>query len=426
MEVLIAVLHLGLIVVIAYYLRKKNEWSEWYFWPALACKLVAGICLGLLYQYYFEVGDTFVYFNDGAKLAALAGEDFLSYLQILFLDRGLESSQLTLMEPRALFFSKMTSVLNIVTGNNYWAISLYFSFLSFLAAWSLVRVIKHNIPGVSPAAVIAFLFMPSVVLWTSGVLKESVAMAALFFLTGIFLKIWFGDRVRWWEGVIGIVAMWVFWKLKYYYAGAFIPIVIAALFYRYVIARRVWLAAGSEAVVWLGLLILPLVLVTLLHPNFNIDRVLTVIISNNQVYNDLSQAGEYVQFRDLSASFVSVLTNAPWALFSGLFRPLVWETSSLVQAAQGVENTVLLLVFVAALFKMSRYTASPHRLLMLALIVFVVGTCVFITMSAPNFGTLSRYRVGYISFFTFLILCKNPIMTAAGRTILKAHRSKIS
>ena len=416
MEVLPAVFHLTLIVAFAYYLRRKYSWNEWFYWPALVLKLTAGICLGLLYEYYFEVGDTFVYFRDGAKLASLARNDFSSYLQILFLDLGLESSGLVLMEPRALFFTKVTSVLSIITSDNYWAISLYYSLVSFLGAWSLVRVMGSCLPTASLAAVIAFLFLPSVVLWTSGVLKESVAMAALFFLTGVFLRIWFGSRVAWWDWVMTIVAIFVFWKLKYYYAGAFIPVVIAALFYKHVIAPRFRLSAASEAVAWLCLLIVPLVIVTLLHPNFNLDRILTVIVTNNQVYNDLSQSGEYVQFHELTATPISVLLNAPWALFSGLFRPLFWETSSLVQLAQTLENTLLLVLFLAALSRMMHDRSSPHRLLMLALIAFVVGTCIFITLSAPNFGTLSRYRVGYISFFAFLIMCNNPLIRYVERS----------
>lgn len=410
MDVLIAIFHLGLILALSFYLRRKYAWGRAIFWPALALKLAAGICLGLLYQYYFDVGDTFVYFRDGAKLAALARNDLASYLQILFLDRGAESAELVLVEPRALFFTKLTSVLNILTGNNYWATALYFSLLSFLGAWSLVRTIAFNIPTVSLAAVIAFLFFPSVVFWTSGVLKESVAMAALFFLTGIFLKVWFANRVAWWEWVVSIVALLVFWKLKYYYAGAFIAIVIAALFYKNVITPRFQMSGGSEAIAWVCLLLVPLVLVTFLHPNFNVDRVLTVIVSNNAVYNNLSQPGQYVQFHNLTAAPASLLINAPWALVSGLFRPFLWETSSLLQVIQGIENGVLLLLSVAALWRVNRYTASEQRLLMLALIFFVAGTCIFITLSAPNFGTLSRYRVGYISFFALLILSANPLI----------------
>lgn len=160
----------------------------------------------------------------------------------------------------------------------------------------------------------------------------------------------------------------------------------------------------------MGMLLIPLILVTFLHPNFNLDRLLGVIVLNNAAYNELSAPGEYVRFHDLGPTPWSMFINSPWALFSGLFRPLVWETSSLVQLAQGAENTLLLFLFGAALLNLGEYARSEHRLLVLALFAFVAGTCVFLTFSAPNFGTLSRYRVGYISFLAFIVLYRNPVL----------------
>lgn len=411
MEILIDAFHLVVIVTVAYYFVRPVVNMQSCFWTALAVKLCAGICLGLMYRHYFPGGDTFVYFGDATKLAALAWKDPSAYFNLIFFDHDLASANLALVEPRALFFTKITSLMNLVTADNYWAISLYFSFVSFLAAWHLVGVIRREIPSCSLPAAVAFLFMPSVVFWTSGVLKESLAMAAFFFLAALFLKVWFQSPVRLWEWLLSLLALWVFWNLKYYYAGAFIPIAVASLFCKKALRRHTSISAGGLAVVWIIVLLVPLVLVTFLHPNFNLDRLLSVVISNNTVYNELSDPGEYVRFYDLSPTPLSILVNMPWAVFSGLFRPLVWEASSLVQLAQGIENTLLLLLFCTAIIGMRGRKHFTHRLLLLALVTFIAGMCVFITLSAPNFGTLSRYRVGYIPFFTFIVLSGNPLLS---------------
>ena len=117
-----------------------------------------------------------------------------------------------------------------------------------------------------------------------------------------------------------------------------------------------------------------------------------------------------IHFDDLRAAPLSILKNTPWALFSGLFRPLFWEASSIIQLLAAVENTIVLLLFLATIFRIRQYVTSPHRMLIITLVVFVVLLCVFLTMSAPNFGTLSRYRAGYLSFFIFMILCDNPLV----------------
>ena len=420
-SILTTIFHLAVIVAISWMVRRTASTRDDIFWPALTLRLGAGICLGLLYTFYYPVADTFAYFIDGSKLSALARTDLRSYLQLVFFNDGLEAAGLTMLEPRAVFLTKITSVFNVITLDNYWAISLYYSAISFLGAWYVVMVIRRNIPSVSFAATLAFLFLPSLVFWSSGLLKESLAMAAFFCLSAAFLKVWFRNSIVWWEIVLAVFAFWVFWNLKYYYAGVFLAIAITSIFFQKFIQPRIQLSAAMEAVVWVAILILPVVLVTFLHPNFNLDRLSTVIVSNNKAYNMLSDPGDFVRFQSLSAEPVSLLRNAPWALLSGLFRPFLWETSSILQFLQGMENALLLSFFVGVLSRLKTYVYSPHRLLILSIIAFVVITAVFITMSAPNFGTLSRYRVGYISFFAFLILCDNPV-----RSYLERYFSRLS
>jgi hypothetical protein len=192
--------HIILIFSLAFLLwRKQTMELKRIFWPALAARLVAGVCLGLLYTYYFPVGDTFAYFSDASRVADLARKDLSSYLELLFLNRHVETLSLTFQEPRALFLTKVTRVFNILTGDNYWASALYFSFISFLGAWYLVQTIATYILSVKWATVIAFLFFPSIVFWTSGLLKESLAMGAMFFLAALFLNVWFDRKLSGWE-----------------------------------------------------------------------------------------------------------------------------------------------------------------------------------------------------------------------------------
>ena len=176
------------------------------------------------------------------------------------------------------------------------------------------------------------------------------------------------------------------------------------------------LSAGRETLGWVAIFAVLLGVATLLHPNFHLDRLFAVIVANNAAYVQLSDAGDYVQFRELTATYPGILLNAPWALFSGWFRPLLWEVSSWIECLQGVENTFLLLMFAGALLRIRSYKTSLHRPLVLGVIVYVVLLSVLITLSAPNFGTLSRFRTGYLPFFVFIILCNNPFLEYVERS----------
>jgi hypothetical protein len=35
---------------------------------------------------------------------------------------------------------------------------------------------------------------------------------------------------------------------------------------------------------------------------------------------------------------------------------------------------------------------------------------IFLALSTPNFGTLSRYKIGFFPFLVFLTLYKNPLL----------------
>ena len=410
MTIPVTLLHVALLFWASYTLWKKQTVLREFFWPALALKMLAGVALGLVYTYYYSVADTFVYFRDASTVAALARRDFGAYVTFLFSDSGSITLPLTFQEPRALLLTRITSVFNLLTDDNYWVTGFYYSLVSFSAAWFLVTTICRHIPTAKSATLIAFLFLPSAVFWSSGLLKESLALACLYFLTGIFLKVWFRERGRPWEYVVAFLSLLVFWKLKYYYAGVFLPVAVTALLFRFMIGKRCSSSPALEALVWCLIFIIPVAVVSFLHPNFYPDRLLNVVLLNHEAYRAVSAPEDLVVFRDLQANAVSFLKNAPWALFSGLFRPLPWEVSALIQVLPSLENTLMLGMSLAAASRYRRYALSPHRLLLLAAVTYVVILCVMITFSTPNFGTLSRYKTAYISFFVLVILSDNPLL----------------
>jgi hypothetical protein len=115
------------------------------------------------------------------------------------------------------------SLFCLITFNNYWITSLYFSFASFCGAWILVKQIIGFSPSAKNVAMASFLFFPSVVFWSSGLIKESLAMASLFFLCSLFVKAWQRKTPGWIEYLFLIVSLWVLWNLKYYYLAVLVP-----------------------------------------------------------------------------------------------------------------------------------------------------------------------------------------------------------
>lgn len=413
MEIAIAILNVGFIIFISYQIWRKEQTSlRKFFFPALLLKLAAGIVLGLVYTYYYTVGDTFNYFNDGVKLASLARADIASYLSFLWSSD--ESSpvwrELIYTQPRAMFLSKITSLFCVLTADNYWVISLYFSSISFFCSWLLLKKIIAIHPPAELAAVISFLFFPSVVFWSSGVIKESIAVASLFLLCFIFIKIFRNEKLHAMEWILTFLSLWLLWNLKYYYLAVFLPVVITTLMTKLLLSRLKLKNTFLKVGLWGLLFIIPLLLVSILHPNFYPERFMGVVVSSYYEFKSLSDPEDLILYTSLKPTPWSILQNAPLALFSGLFRPFLTESRGDLQFFVAIENLILLTFTVLALLKLKNLTHCRYRILLFSILVYSLMLCVFLALSTPNFGTLSRYRVGFLPFFVFLLTIENPLI----------------
>lgn len=366
--------------------RKLATSDSLVYWSAAVTHLAAGIALGLFYLlYYNRAGDTFTLFN-----RAVESTDF----------------QFAIDEPRSAFFIYIIRIINIITVNNYWVTSLWFSIFSFICAYRLVCKLDGFFPSLRVASRIALLFVPSVVFWSSGIVKESISFGVIVILTMYFLSFMKNEKVTWIGFIEIILSLIILLNLKYYVAAVLLPTMITAIIIKKIDPKK-FIAAW-----YIAAFVVLCVGVSFTHPNFYLSRFLTVIVDNYNIYDH----GLLIRYYDLSPTWGSILINSPLALFSGLFRPLVFEAQSIPAFIAALENLVILGLFIWKIkfIRMSAF-ASPadkpeNRLIVFAVIWYAVVLCIFLALSTPNMGTLSRYRVGFLSFFILLILADHPVL----------------
>lgn len=402
--IVLIIAHIVILFSLAFLIFKNEQTSlRLFFWPALALRVAAGVAFGVLYNYYYGIGDTLAYFHDAEHLVDLAQQNPLAYLRFLWATDLSHDifSELLFTQPRALFFSKLTSVFCLFTGTNYWITGLYFSFIAFVFSWYLVRIIVNQFSIVAPA-VFAFLFFPSILFWTSGIIKEALALPALFFIVGVFLKLYQRDKISLWEWTLLPLTLWLLWNLKYYYLAVLLPVLITLLVLRLTpaIQLRSW---PVKVLIACGIFIVPVYVVSLLHPNFYPERLFDVIVTNYHAMLQLSSPGDVVIFSGLEPSTTSMLQHSPKAIATGLFRPFLWEASNMLQGIAAFENLFLLIMTLTAAYKWIKTSAVREAELIIGTLIYCVLLSAFLTLSTPNYGTLSRYRVGFLPFFVFVI-----------------------
>jgi hypothetical protein len=393
-----------------------------FFWPAYVLRICGGLFIGVLYNGYYTGGDTWAYFNDGSTIAAVAGESWSGYFQFLWSGVHPSLEELAQIPPRALFFTKITSLVVLLSGYNYWISACWFSLISFLSSWLLVKEIESVQPRWRGPALFSFLFFPSVVCWSSGLIKESLAMGALYYIVVVFLRIWASKRISPAFGSLLLPAFWVLWGLKYYYLAVLLPVMTTELFMNRIVRPRVQHRKPIvDAAIWLLIFLIPVSAVSVLHPNFYPQRFLDVIVTNYETFQSISDPDDVVQYSGLAAETQSVLSHAPKALVVGLFRPFLWEVTDAMKFIAATENFVLLLLFggfITASIRRAR-SVSP---LSGPLMIYCFVLAIFLALSTPNFGTLFRYRVGFLPFFVLLITAGNPLISWLASVVDRSNK----
>jgi hypothetical protein len=425
MKIILCTVHVSIIGYCLYHFfsRQPHQLRKLYIASA-GLKLFAGITFGLIYHYYYTIGDTLQYFHDASLITEWGRHDLTQYFRFLWDHENYPDilNKFDSSDRPSLFFTKITSILNMLTGDNYWIDNVYLSVVSFFGTWYLFRKIASWFPAKQTAAFIALLAFPSVVFWSSGLSKESVALSALFYLAGLFLEYWCSEKIALKNLVPGVVAVLLLWTLKYYYAAVLIPVIFSCVAFRFIQRSLNVTNHFVQVTLWMAIFSVLLTSASFLHPNFSFGIFFEVLVSNNEAYNKLSPADDLIAYHNLSPETGSILLNTPLALVSGLFRPFIFEAGNAFQIIAGIENLVILAIVILSLKNVSLMWKSEHRILILAMLVFVFVLCVLLALSTPNFGTLSRYRIGYLPFFLLLVLTDNPVVTWIERSILRLVR----
>ena len=412
MKVSFALFNFALIFYCVYSLGEKwKVSSKKLFWGAFLFRLSAGITLGLIYSYYYSAGDTWSFFNDAKIFSAIARHDCFSYLKTIF-DFGEDQvivNDLINRDLRSIFFIKIISIFCLLSLDNYWVCAAYFSLLGFSCAWMLHRKITSVFPDSHKASALAFLFFPSVVFWSSGMEKESIALCGIYFVTIGFLTIWSRQRPGELFWFLALPVCFIVWSLKYYWMIVFFISIFTALVTRFLEAKFSAIKK-YRFVIW-GLLFFGIgALLSFTHPNFYFHQFLEVIVSNYNDFAAISNPKNLIYYFHLSHSWTSIIINSPWALLSGLFRPVIGEGAGPLGFFASIENFIVLVLFFGALINLRRARKAPGQIVLLSALSYCTVLCVFLALSTPNFGTLSRYRVGFLPFFVFVIAYRNPII----------------
>jgi hypothetical protein len=396
-----------------------------YFYPALIIKLLSGISVGLLYINYYKSGDTTRFQDLASNLYHYGIRDLNGYFNFMLNSGGIlpQISFDLSGEPRTLFFVKFLSLLNFISGGSYWINSLYLSFFSFLGSWILIQKIMKCNPELLIPAVISFAFFPTIVFWSSGILKESLGMLCFGIISSVFLDFYIEGKVKPLRIIMFIAFTWVYWQLKYYIVIILI-IAIAGFLLADLIKSRYRNLQGL--IVFPSCIFVLTFIASFLHPNFNPGILGGILKDNHELIIAISSPGNIVPFISSGHPNLDLILNIPISLIAGLFMPLPFQGEKLIAVIPGLLNLLILLSAVRLFYKGVQFPSGRSGLLVYAMIFYIATLSVMLAYSNPNFGTLERYKVCYLPLFLFMILAGQKSLTSRLHRIIKHLNSGIT
>ncbi|PSR56147.1 hypothetical protein AHMF7605_22895 [Adhaeribacter arboris] len=388
------------------------------FWPALVFKLICGLLVGYLYQHYLLGGDTFVYQQQAEILSRYASQDPSNYLSFLLTGEYQSVYLYDVMKYReysnSFFMVLVLHFLNFETGYNYYLNAVYFSLFSFYGCWQLTVTITKVFPATKVAAALAFLFFPSVVFWSSGVLKESILVGSSTLLLAVVLQFVYqpGNQKVVLRSIALLVAAFFCFKIRFYFAVAYFPL-LAGFALVELAARRWHLPRQKKLYFYLVALLVLGIGASFLHEAINLDYFFRELINSYQTSKLATTRKAFIDLPHLQPTFASLIQYAPKAIGSAIFRPFLGEINSVEYWLAGFENLLVLLLAVISLLSFWKHKSNLPITLVVSLLIYILLLAGLIGFSTANLGSVSRYKVAFMPFLLYLLL-----QTGANQKIL--------
>ena len=243
-DIFLVPLSILIIYAISYGFRRKYNKTiiKQYFFPALFIRLAVVIFYAALIQFYYDgQGDTSIYYQAMLDMHKAVSDDITMLGDIFFhmkidpagrlfpyfvYDELGGYTQYVISDARNFMVPRFGLIFSLIFFKSYLCASLFLSFFAFGGCWRMFKVFYYLYPHLHKKAAIAALYLPSVIFWGVGLIKDSICIGALGFLFYALYSIFFLKRKIVSSVIISLVCGFLLYSIKPYiflcFIGAFV------------------------------------------------------------------------------------------------------------------------------------------------------------------------------------------------------------
>lgn len=387
-----------------------------YYKKAFLAKIYGALAFALIYIFYYEGGDTTAYWIDAGKLAALIFSEPKCFVEILFGNTSLHNFYCFdmrdtplhyLRDQQAYSVTRFSSLFHFLSVDSFLGCTILVAWVSFGGVWRLYTVFCEEYPKISKELAIAFLFIPSVVFWGSGIMKDTFTFTAVCWMTSSVYGLVLQRRDVLKNIFYVAFSAYVMVSMKPYVFVALLPGCML-----WVVFNRIQTIDNSAVRVLAAPVIMMVGLIgaagmfsqasSNLGDYGSVDAIMERALATQEDLKRDAYSGNSFDIGTIDPSIGGMIAKAPVAVFAGLFRPTLLDVRNPVMLISAVENTALMLFLLYMLFKIGPVAFTRFvfgKPMILFSFVFAMFFSFAVGLTTSNFGALVRYKIPALPFF---------------------------
>lgn len=443
-DLLLTPFYFFIIYMVSGYVQQKkmirNPLYKWYR-RGLLVKIGGAISVCLIYQFYYVAGDTTNYFITARAISNMIFKDASVFFDILggntnSLNRSFFDAQTGFPiywgDHAAIFVSRLIVPLMFLSCQSFIVASMLLSWICYAGIWKLFLLFNDHFPTLEKQFAISCLFVPSVVFWGSGLLKDTITLSSVGLFTSYFYYCFIRGNYNFKNFFYIVLSSFLLIFIKPYIFFALLPgsivwlsneklerirsrfmkAIVAPLFIFSGVALGFFLLSQMSDV--LGL--------------YSIDKVMERAVIANLDQKQEYYGGSSFDIGEFSADPMSMLGKAHLAIAATLFRPYLWDVRNIVMFMSALENTYIMLLTAFLLFKLKFFgffTLIGKNPMLLFSILFSLFFAFSVGLATSNFGSLVRLKIPCIPFYvSSLFVLKYLYEQGALKRAMKFKKSK--
>lgn len=288
---------------------------------------------------------------------------------------------------------KMMAVMNIFTGNSYYANIVFFNFLFLFGLVGLYRLVANIYPVQKTVIITGIFLLPSTLFWCSGIHKDGLILSAL----GLVFYCFYRASIHCWRLryiIIVAVCFVLIFALRNYVLLALLPALLCFLLVTYWNKSKLVIYTAIYIVGIIVFFALPFILPAVNLPAF---------IANKQTEFLKLEGGSAVYSHNLKPNITGFFKFLPKALDMAFLQPRPTQINSYAYLPAMVEVMAFASMVMWVIIRYKKLPALPP--IMLSMMLFAISVLLICGYTIPFTGAMVRYRSLVFPFLITPLLC---------------------